>query len=75
MPDTVPCRPVHIPLYRLWTFRIYQGTLSAPQHTHLLGRAECSYVIRVCLRSDSFSAVLKAVRAKLAEGRRLLRIV
>jgi hypothetical protein len=74
MPDTVP-RPAHIPLYRLWNFNTLQGTLSAPQHTHLLGCTECSYVIRICLRSDSFGAVLKAVRAKLAGGRRLLCIV
>ena len=74
MPDTLS-RPAHIPLYRLWTFNTYQGTLSAPQHTHLLGCTECSYVIRVCLKSDSFGAVLKAVRVKLAEHRRLLCIV
>jgi hypothetical protein len=74
MSDTVS-RPVHIPLYRLWTFNTDQGTLSAPQHTHLLGCTECSYVIRVCSRSDNFGAVLKAVRAKLAEERGLVRIV
>ena len=74
MTDTLQ-RPAHIPLYRLWRFNIYQGTLSAPQHAHLVGCTECSYVIRVCLKSDSFGAVLKAVRAKLAQDRRLLCIV
>jgi len=48
----------HVPLHRLWTFATLQGDLILPEHAHILDCEECRMTLRVCLRSESFGAVL-----------------
>jgi hypothetical protein len=61
VPNVLP-HADHIPLHRLWAFTSLQGTLTLPEHAHVLECDECRLALRVCFKADNFAAVLKELK-------------
>jgi len=49
-------------LHRLWTVALVQGTLTAEENAHISACEECRLAFGVCIKADSFAAVLKELR-------------
>jgi len=60
--------PKHIPLHRLWAFATLQNDLVLPEHAHILDCEDCRTSLRVCLKSESFGAVLLELKREDDSG-------
>jgi hypothetical protein len=54
----------HIPPHRLWTYLTAETELSLEDHAHVLQCAHCLRIFRLCLRSETFGAVLRELDRK-----------
>jgi hypothetical protein len=58
--DTEP--GYHLRLHRVWAFAKLQAELTYREHVHILHCKECNAAFQVCLKHETFGAVLKELR-------------
>ena len=51
----------HVRLHRLWAFATFEAELTPTEHLHVLYCDVCHLAVSVCLQSETFGAVLKAL--------------
>ena len=59
----------HIPPHRIWNYLYVDGELSAAEHDHILTCPVCLRAFILCLNSDNFGHVLKALKEQTPERR------
>jgi hypothetical protein len=52
--------PDHVPPHRVWAYLYGDGEFSVQEHDHILACELCLRLFILCLKSESFGAVLKA---------------
>ena len=59
----------HVIPHRAWTYLQADGELSTDEHDHILECESCLHLFLLCLKSESFGAVLKELNKDFDQRR------
>jgi hypothetical protein len=59
----------HLPPHRAWAYLHHGGELAAPERDHILQCETCLHLFQICLKAESFGAVLADLGIEFREQR------
>jgi len=59
----------HLPPHRAWAYLHHGGELGIEEHDHILQCENCLHLFQICLKADSFGAVLAELGVQFNEQR------